>query len=387
MNCVSYSRVSSIGQNEYNKSVSLQAQEQICAHFAHENKLKIKSIYKEIHSAYNKIPNVLNDVVNKKKQTILCSSIDRFSRSIYIGSKLAVTAIKNKNKLIFIQEKLVITTIEDVSILKKYLVKSEDESIVLSNRIKKSRTYLINNGMFPGGAIPYGYDVIDKRLIENSYENKVIEFIKLCKKDRINHSDLNHHMRGISKLDMYVDIDCYDEDDTLIIQLTECLNNIEIVNLLNEYAVLKRGHRWSSQMINTAIKTHDPKVELVDNKLNDWDDIKSEISNLNPYEIISNNIKFNFYDQNNKYNTEPVKLINEGFSVLKSTESDEKNNMSKNLSMMETDNNLGSPRRSVRLNSSNTALNISNVDTCMREDVKLFKQFQEFQKFKNLMRD
>jgi DNA invertase Pin-like site-specific DNA recombinase len=232
MKCISYSRVSSIGQNEYNKSVSLHAQEEICGYFAHENKLKIKAIYKEVHSAYNKIPNILNNIVNKKKQTILLSSIDRFSRSVSIGTELALKAINNKNTLIFIQEKLVISTIDGVSILKPHLLKSESESTLLSNRIKKSKTYLINNGMFPGGAIPYGYELINKRLVENSYEQKVILFIKLCKKKCINCIDLNTNMMCISKLDKYVDINCYDEKDTIIIQLTECLNNSEIVNLL-----------------------------------------------------------------------------------------------------------------------------------------------------------
>ena len=52
MQIVIYCRISSIAQNDYNKSVSLYAQEQICSKFAYENKLRVKSIYKEIQE-YN----------------------------------------------------------------------------------------------------------------------------------------------------------------------------------------------------------------------------------------------------------------------------------------------------------------------------------------------
>ena len=364
MNCVSYSRVSSIGQNEYNKGVSLQAQEQICAKFAHENKLNIRSIYKEIHSAYNKVPKVLNDVVNKKKQTILCSSVDRFSRSIYIGIELANKAIKNKNQIIFIQEKLIIKTLEEVCLLKKHLLNSEDESLIISQRIKKARTYLINNGMHPGGAIPYGYNVVNKKLVVNSYEEKVIKFIKLCKNDVINCNKLNTYMKQISNLDTYVDINCYDINNQIINQLSECLNNQEITDLLNDYNILKRGNLWTPRMINTAIKPYDPKVDLGDTKLDDWCDIKSEISTID-VNIISNNSNFNF-------DGKPV-----------NTRTTTHDNM--NINNMD----LVSPRRSARLNSKDLG-NIPVQDTYNtfnKEDIKMFKQFQEFQKFKNLMKN
>jgi DNA invertase Pin-like site-specific DNA recombinase len=362
MNCVSYSRVSSIGQNAYNKGVSLQAQEQICAKFACENKLNIRSIYKEIHSAYNKVPKVLNEVVNKKKQIILCSSIDRFSRSKSIGIELANKAIKNKNQIIFIQENIVIKTPEEVCLLKKHLLNSENESSVISRRIKKSKTYLINNGMHPGGAIPYGYDVVNKRLVNNSYEQKVIEFIKLCKTDEISCVKLNTYMKQISNLDTYVDINCYDEDDKIINQLHECLNNQEIVNLLNDYNILKRGKLWGTRMIITAIKLYDPKVELGDTPLVGWNEIKTELSDI---DLI---VK--------KPPTPDIKIKNSKFTFESS-----KNNLM--IDEME----LISPYRIDRLNPKDIDLDINeDVGLNMQEDARMFQEFQEFKKFKKLMK-
>ena len=79
MKCVVYNRVSTQKQNSTD-SFSLKVQESICNDYAQSNKLNIMSIYKEVHSAYNKIPSVLNTVINLNARVILISDVSRFSR-------------------------------------------------------------------------------------------------------------------------------------------------------------------------------------------------------------------------------------------------------------------------------------------------------------------
>lgn len=255
-NAVIYNRVSSLNQNSYNKSVSLQAQESICSKFAHENSLKVKRVYKEIYSAYNREPSVLGTIIELKKNIIIISSVDRFSRSVDVGISMAKKAIQNKNKIVFIQEQFLVSGYEDIDKLTEYLLKTEEESRVLGTRIKKARQYLIDNGLFAGGAIPYGYQLNDRVLRIRKSEHNIINFIKLCKKPKISSDDLNRYMIPISKNKIYEPINCYDTDGKPILTITECLTNGEIADLLNSYKVTKRGGEWNASKVRSAYMSY-----------------------------------------------------------------------------------------------------------------------------------
>lgn len=286
-----YCRISCIGQNTYNKSISLQAQEQMCLKFAHENKICVKFIYKEVHSVFKKTSKSLTELIKQNKNIqIIFSSVDRYSRNLTIGLSLANKAIENNNKLIFIQEKLICKDKSDLLKLRQYLVNSENESKSISSRVKRSRAFLINNGMFPGGLIPYGYYVKDKKLIQDTYELNIINFIKYCINDHITHDVINSKMKEIETLakskepnvfpTKYIPINLYDNDGGIIKSLDENLSLIEISNILNSYNILKRGAFWSPRTIKTAIKSYDPKVELGDFKMINWDDMSNEIDSI-----------------------------------------------------------------------------------------------------------
>ena len=246
-----------MSQNSYTNSVSLQAQESICSKFAHDNGLKIKSVYKEVHSAFNKAPSVLSTVINLSKCNILISDISRFSRSVIVGLDMAKTALKNKNHIVFIQEKFVCASHKDFMILTQYLQKTEAESRTIGLRIKKARNYLIENGMHAGGAVPYGYDVVERKAVKNKYEQNVLQFIRKCQQSRISSDELNKMMIDISKTKIYDPISCYDKSGKLVMNITERLTNTEIADLLNSYEVDKRGLSWTAAMIKTALRSND----------------------------------------------------------------------------------------------------------------------------------
>lgn len=360
MSSIIYCRVSTLMQNEYNKGVSLRVQEQLCFKFAHENKFRIKSVHKEIHSAFNKTPKILNDVIKKKNKNIIISSIDRFSRSCDVGLKMAATCIKNKNKLIFIQEKFIVSDSSDLIILSQFLKNTEQESAVISTRIKKARNFLLSNGMFAGGSIPYGYKVIDKKLVKDNTEQRIIEFIKICMKDSIPCDLLNRKMIEMTCDSPYVPIYCYDKSGTVIKILTEPLSNHEISELLNSYKIKKRGILWCPRVVKTAIKPYYPKVDLGEStqRMCDWSKLATEIENIPMNEInVRPNIGISFY-------------------------------LETKVSKKQNDKKL---RRSTRLNSElNTDPDMSidsintDTDADMKHEVQLFKKFAEFQQFRKL---
>jgi DNA invertase Pin-like site-specific DNA recombinase len=348
-------------QNEYNKGVSLRVQEQLCFKFASENKLRVKSVHKEIHSAFHKTPKILNDVIKKKNQNIIIASVDRFSRSCDIGLKMAAKCIKNKNKLIFIQEKFIISDSSSLITLNQFLKNTERESSVISTRIKKAKNFLLSNNMFAGGSIPYGYKVIDKKLVKDNTEQSIIEFIKICMKDSIPCDLLNRKMIDIACISPYVPIYCYNKSGTVIKILTEPLSKHEISDLLNSYKIKKRGILWCPRVLKTAIKPYDPKVDLGDStqRMCDWNELANEIENIHLNEI-------------------KVRPNNIGISFDSKTKISKKHNGKK-------------LRRSTRLNSElNTDSDMSvesidiDTDTDMKHEVQLFKKFTEFQKFRKL---
>lgn len=355
MNCVIYNRVSSLGQNVYNKSISLAAQEQICSKFAHDNNLKVIAIYKEVHTTFKKRPIILSEVIHKKNQNIIITTIDRFSRNSMIGNDLARISIGNKNKLIFVQEKFVCEHISHLDILHKYLRITEQESATISGRIKNTRTYLINNGMFAGGYVPYGYTVLHKKLVHNIFEQNVINFIRECLKSDICCSTLNERIQLITK--SKIPIKCYDEKNNEVSRITESLNYKEISDILNDYEIKKRGIKWKPNLVKTAIKPYDPKVELGDTKLVDFNDFSNELN------TISDEIK----SMSNEFNFDTKK------SEIKECDIDISRNDICNKK-----------RRSKRLNPDLKDGENSDDDVKL---IKQFKQFIEFKKFKKLMRD
>lgn len=260
MTNIIYCRVSTIGQNNYNKSVSLQAQEQICMKYAHENNLRVKTIYKEVHSVFNQTTAIMDNITNEKNKTIIISSVDRFSRSVNIGIKIATQTLENKNKIIFIQENFICQSNDDLPLLKSFLQNSEHESTVTGNRIKKAKSFLVDNGMFTGGSIPYGYDIIDRKLVKNLYEQKIIKFIKTCRDKKILCYDLNTQMKELTTDKIYIPINCYNRKGRNIKNITEPISFRDIADLLNSYGVLKRKNIWNPWVVKTAIKEYQPKV-------------------------------------------------------------------------------------------------------------------------------
>jgi hypothetical protein len=172
---------------------------------------------------------------------------------------LAKQAIINGIKLIFIHEKFAFTSNADLPMLKTLLIKTEHESKVIGIRIRTARKHLKDQGLHPGGAVPFGYELkmseMGNRPIPNEYEQIVISFIKICKSNKIQSTELNSCMKRLVSIDMlnnYDNIDCYDNNGDRVNWIDK-MDDLSIAALLNDYGITKRGKSWTSSSIKTAM--------------------------------------------------------------------------------------------------------------------------------------
>lgn len=253
MVCVIYCRVSTITQNT--RGVSIDLQEKKCKDYAKTHNLKPHHVYKEVCSAYRHTPRLLKKCGDIELCHILVMSVDRFSRNVDYGSDLARKIIKNNGSITFIQENFVCKYIRHIPKLKKLIRIAENESKTLSIRITNAKKFLFDNGLYSGGTVSYGQKVVDRKIYMDLYEHNVIEFIKLCRGNLIEESDLNEKISKISKLNILEPIRCYDADDKNITTMTGPMPYGDICELLNSYDVTKRDTKWEAHQIGRILNT------------------------------------------------------------------------------------------------------------------------------------
>lgn len=261
MLCIIYTRVSTTSQNS-GTSISLTVQETICIKYAEEKKFVVKQIYKEIHSAYKKVPAILEYILRKKNQIILITNVDRFSRNLEKGMCMVKTAIKNNNILHFINDNIIVRSEPDLCKLEMHLRTAELESQLIGKRVKLSKNYLMLNNIFSGGTIKYGYKVVNKTLVEDTEEQNIMSFIKSCLTDNVDRNEINKKMMAVTKTSPYVPIDFYNKNND-IIENMKSMTYKNVANLLNNYEVYKRGKLWNANTVKSSIQKSDTEETII----------------------------------------------------------------------------------------------------------------------------
>lgn len=245
MRCVVYNRLS-----VSNNGVSLTRQEYFCRKYALDNDLVVSEVYNEVGSAYKQKPAVLNSLVNRCGMCIIVYNVSRFSRSVELGLEMANAALKNGNKIHFVEEGFCASK-KNIEQLKLLFLKAELESDILSQRIKLSKEYLRDNGMYQGGYVPFGYDVDDENMmVKNESELSVATFIRECRKSKVSSKRLNRMMRELSDDDLPIVLYRWGVEARQI----ETISYENIANLLNSYNIKKRGSPWNARTVKSVAK-------------------------------------------------------------------------------------------------------------------------------------
>ncbi len=176
-NAVIYARYSSYNQTEQ----SIEGQIHICEEFAKKNGYTIIDSYidramsgtKDNRPAFQKM---INDSKSKTFDYIIVYKLDRFSRNKYDNvvykHKLAQQGVK-----VVSATEIISDTPEGLLMEGLLEMFAEMYSKELSQKVKRGiRESLIKNN-FIGGHILYGYKVVDKKLIINDEQAKVIKYI------------------------------------------------------------------------------------------------------------------------------------------------------------------------------------------------------------------
>ena len=249
-----YCRISSIKQTD---GVSLETQESELTTISKKFNWKIQHVQKVVSSAYNTVPDGFDMYTSLHNKKILVYSVDRFSRSVENGSEMAKELIENNNTIFFWKEKLKIDSCDinndKWKIFVKCLEQSENESKMISDRVKAGKRKAMEQGRFCGGPTPFGYKKI--KLIQDGYFKLVpdettypiINFIIACKTINTKKNKINE-LLGLCGVDVKgKNALNFLDDETDII--TCPFDFSEIVDVLNEYNV--NGRKWNYSIVKS----------------------------------------------------------------------------------------------------------------------------------------
>jgi DNA invertase Pin-like site-specific DNA recombinase len=119
---------------------------------------------------------MIRDSEKKTFQYILVWKLDRFARNRYDSAVYKRTLSRNGVRVVSVKEN--ITDTPEGVILEGLLeAMAEYYSADLSQKIKRGRHESVRKGLFPGGPVPYGYLVEDRRLVPDPRTAPVVKEI------------------------------------------------------------------------------------------------------------------------------------------------------------------------------------------------------------------
>ncbi len=183
--CGLYARVSTEMQaNKRDSSVDTQISQMksfISYKTAGEQKWKIVTTYEEKgKSGKNtdrpELQGLFADIKSGKVNTVICTKIDRISRSLLDFYKMVDLFEKHNIEFVSLDENFDTSTPMGKAALKITLVFAELEREQTSKRTTEKMAWRAEQGLWNGGQV-IGYDLIEKKLVVNKKESKVVKLI------------------------------------------------------------------------------------------------------------------------------------------------------------------------------------------------------------------
>jgi len=148
---------------------------------AKQAKWKVVDIYREEGKSGKNterpaLQKLLSDVKEGLINAVLCTKIDRITRSLIDFYKLNEIFIKHNVDFISLEENFDTSTPMGKAMLKMTLVWAELEREQTSQRTKEKMLWRAQQGLWNGGQI-LGYDLIDKKLSVNKDEAKLVNLM------------------------------------------------------------------------------------------------------------------------------------------------------------------------------------------------------------------
>lgn len=120
---------------------------------------------------------LITDIKDKKINAVVVKKLDRLSRSLLDFEEFMKIAQEFNVEFISLKESFDTTNAIGKAMLRVALVFAQLEREQTAERITDVMHYRASQGLYNGGGIPFGYDVINREIFINKQEKKVIEFI------------------------------------------------------------------------------------------------------------------------------------------------------------------------------------------------------------------
>ena len=189
-NAVIYARYSSYGQTEQ----SIEGQIRVCKEFAERNGYNVINIYidRAMTGTNDNRPafqQMIEDAKSKTFEAIIVYKLDRFSRNKYDNvvykHKLAQYGVR-----VISATEAISDTPEGMMMEGLLEMFAEMYSRELSQKVKRGIRESLLKGNFLGGYAPYGYKVVNKKLVINDEQAKNVKYM------------FNKYAEGVSKKDI-----------------------------------------------------------------------------------------------------------------------------------------------------------------------------------------
>ena len=144
-------------------------------------KWKVTEVYREEGKSGKNterpaLQKLLFDIKNGSINTVLCTKIDRITRSLIDFYKLSEIFVKHNVDFISLEENFDTSTPMGKAMLKMTLIWAELEREQTSHRTKEKMMWRAQQGLWNGGQI-LGYDLIEKKLVVSKDEAKIVNLI------------------------------------------------------------------------------------------------------------------------------------------------------------------------------------------------------------------
>lgn len=167
LKCAIWGRISS---EKDTQQASIGNQHDMLRLYAYEKGWHIAAEYEEVVSGTSTEKRrkafmlLLSDMKAKKFEIVIAKEISRFGRNPGLLYKFYEIAKENSIHIITLDGKVNTMTLNDNN-FGLYVFLAQSESIIMSSRIRQSLKILAKKGEFNGSIPPYGYNVIDKKLV------------------------------------------------------------------------------------------------------------------------------------------------------------------------------------------------------------------------------
>jgi len=150
-------------------------------HVKDDEKWVVSDIYREEGRSGKdthrpELQRLLSDVASGKINTVICTKLDRITRSIIDFDNLTKTFKKYHIEFISLEENFDTTTPIGEAMLEISLVFAKLERQTTSKRTKDKMQWRAEQGLWNGGQI-LGYDLVDKKLIVNHKEAQTVKLM------------------------------------------------------------------------------------------------------------------------------------------------------------------------------------------------------------------